>query len=437
MLGQDRSWVCEQLCMQSALIIGAGVAGLAAAQRLAKAGVRVTILEARDRLGGRIYTLRDRKLPVPVELGAEFIHGRPNEVWDILGAENLVVGSLEGDNWCAEDRVLRKCNDFWSRWNTVAREVKKGRGYPDRSFSEFLQTLSVDEETKRSAVEFVQGFNAARADQISLQYLSLSQEESETISGDIPYRVLGGYDRVIKSLSRFDGRAVDIRLNTIVNEIEWRPGHVRANQYEADRAIITLPLGVLQSEAVRFQPDLPEKKSAAKEMVMGHVLKAVLCFKSPFWEEHGLKNLSFLHARGEKFPTWWTMRPIAAPILVGWAGGPPAEELSLKKEEAILGAAMSSLANALKTHPSRLEPRLKAAFVYDWQADRFSLGAYSYVPKGAITAPLRLGEPVADTLFFAGEATNADGLSATVHGAISTGYRAAAELLSSSRKRAA
>jgi monoamine oxidase len=424
--------------MQSVLIIGAGVAGLAAAQRLAEAGIKVTILEARGRVGGRIDTLRDRRLPMPVDLGAEFVHGKPDEIWSIVAGENLVMGSVEGDNWCAENHILRKCNDFGSRWKAVAQQVKKnGKGYPDRSFSEFIETLSFDEETKQSATEFVEGFNAARAEGISLQHLSISREASDSISGDMPYRILFGYDQIVRALSDFDPAAVDIRLNTVVDEIEWRPGHVRANEYEADRAIITLPLGVLQAQAVRFTPDLPEKRIAAQEMVMGQVVKAILCFKSAFWEERGLTNLSFLHARGQTFPTWWTTRPVATPILIGWAGGPPAEALSFKSEDAILSAATTSLANALKMRPASLELRISAAFVRDWQADPFSLGAYSYVPTGAITAPLRLGDPVADTMFFAGEATNADGHSATVHGAIATGYRAAGELLNSLRRKAA
>src|SRR5438128_2041929 len=105
--------------MQSVLVIGAGVAGLAAAGRLANAGFHVTILEARDRIGGRIHTLRDPRLPIPVELGAEFVHGKPKEIWDIVRRENLVVGSLEGDDWCSENHKLKKCNDFWPRWEKV------------------------------------------------------------------------------------------------------------------------------------------------------------------------------------------------------------------------------------------------------------------------------------------------------------------------------
>jgi monoamine oxidase len=423
--------------VQSVLIIGAGAAGLAAAQRLARGGIRVTLLEARERLGGRIHTLCDARLPIPVELGAEFVHGRPDELWNIIRAENLMMGSLEGDNWCSEDRALKKCNNFWSRWNEVARQVKRGKTYPDRSFSEFLNTTKFDEETRQYATQFVEGFNAARAELISMQHLALAQEASERVSGDIPYRIFAGYDQVVRVLSRFDSEHVDVRLNTIIDEIEWRPGYVRANGFEADRAIITLPLGVLQAGMIRFTPDLEGKRTAAQELVMGHVVKAILCFDSMFWEERGLRDLSFLHARGEKFPTWWTTRPIATTILVGWAAGLAAEALSYTAEDAIRRAAIQSLANALKMNPSQLETQLTASFIYDWQADPFSLGAYSYIPVGAITAAIRLAEPIADTLFFAGEATNSDGASGTVHGAIATGYRAADEVLRAAGRRAA
>src|SRR5205085_1815101 len=110
-------------------------------------------------------------------------------------------------------------------------------------------------------------------------------EASERISGDVPYRIFAGYDEVVRVLSGFGSHRVDVRLNTIVDEIEWRPGHVRANQFEADCAIITLPLGVLQAGMVHFSPDLEAKRIAAQELVMGHVVKTILCFDEPFWEE--------------------------------------------------------------------------------------------------------------------------------------------------------
>ncbi|HLH30223.1 MAG TPA: NAD(P)/FAD-dependent oxidoreductase [Terriglobia bacterium] len=423
--------------MQSVIVIGAGLAGLAAAHRLSEAGMYVTVLEARDRIGGRVQTIRDARFPIPVELGAEFVHGKPPEIWGIIRSENLVVGSLEGDDWCAENQVLKRCNDFWPRWERVASHVKRGKSYPDRSFVEFINSLKVDEETRRTSLEFVEGFNAARSDLISMQYLAHAQDTSDRISSDTQFRMFAGLDLVARWFSRFDPRQVDVHLNIPVYEINWQPGRVRVDGFVADSAVVTLPLGVLQSGAVRFHPELREKQSAARDLVMGHVVKIVLCFHSAFWEERGLTKLAFLHARGEKFPTWWTTRPVAAPILIGWAGGPPAEGLAFKGKDEIVNAAIQSLANALKMSPSSVETLLDYAIVADWQSDPFSRGAYSYIPVGAITAPMVLAEPVANTLFFAGEATNSEGISATMHGAIATGYRAADELLRSERSHAA
>ena len=423
--------------MPSVIVIGAGVAGLAAAKKLSSAGAHVTILEARDRIGGRIHTVRDSRFRVPIEVGAEFSHGKPREIWDIVRSENLITGSLEGDDWCSHDHVLKTCNDFWPRWEKVARKIKDGKTYPDQSFSDFINDLKLDVETKAIAVEFVEGFNAARSDRIGMQFLAQAQDTADRISGDTQFRILAGLDQVVRSLSRFDRNLVDLRLNTPVDEIEWTAGRVRAGGFVADRAIVTLPLGILQSGRVRFTPALPEKESAANALAMGHVVKIILGFDSPVWEERGVTSASFIHARDQQVPTWWTTRPVVTPILIGWAGGPPADQLASKGTSFIFDAAIQSLADALKMTPAALESRIRAAVVKDWQEDEFSLGAYSYVPAGAIIAPITLAEPVEGTLFFAGEATNTEGASATVHGAIATGYRAADEILGAERRHAA
>src|SRR5262249_53312149 len=314
-----------------------------------------------------------------IELGAEFLHGKPKEIWQIVKAENLITGSLEGDNWCSEDHALKKCNDFWPKWEQVARQIKKGKTYPDRSFSDFIDSLNLDPETKQVAFEFVEGFNAARPDRIGMQFLAQEQENADRISGDMQFRILAGLDSVVRVLSRFGRDLVDVRVNTTVNEIEWTAGRVRVDGFAADGAVVTLPLGILQAGQVRFIPELPEKQSAANQLIVGHVVKIIICFNSPFWEERGVTRGRFIQPGGGKVPTWWTTRPMVTPILVGWAGGPPAEDLTLKADGLILSAAIESLAHTFKMQPAAVESQIRAAVVKDWQAESFSLGAYSYI----------------------------------------------------------
>src|SRR5262245_58603790 len=185
--------------MASVIVIGAGAAGLAAARNLAMAGVQVTILEARDRIGGRVDTVRDPLFPIPIERGAEFVHGRPPEIQEIIDAEGLVLGTFEGaDNWCFDNGALKKCNDFWEKWESVADAILDDTASEDSSFLEFLQRHpEFDDETRKNAIAYVEGFNAARAKHIGVEYLRLSQKASEQVHGDIPYRILNGYDNVV------------------------------------------------------------------------------------------------------------------------------------------------------------------------------------------------------------------------------------------------
>jgi monoamine oxidase len=409
--------------MGSVIIVGAGVAGLAAARRLVTAGRDVTILEARDRIGGRVDTVHNVLFSIPVERGAEFVHGKPPEIQEAIHARRLMLGSMDdADNWCFKDGALQQCNDFWPRWEKVADAILQERPERDRSFLEFLSDhLEFDEETKKNAIAYVEGFNASHANRIGIEYLRLAQKASGEVGGDTPYRIFPGYDSIVRWL-RSQAPGVKIVLKNRVDEIRWREGYVDINGFEAEQAIITLPLGVVQANSVRFVPDIPEKRAAAQQLIMGSVVKVILRFRSAFWKERGLQKLGFLHSPDRSPRTWWTTYPLNVPILIGWAGGPAAEGMSFDR-------AVDELAQCLKMSRLTLEGELRAAIVADWQRDPFSLGAYSYAPVGAITAPAVLAAPLRNTLFFAGEATNFRGHSGTVHGAIATGYRAAQEVL--------
>jgi monoamine oxidase len=166
---------------------------------------------------------------------------------------------------------------------------------------------------------------------------------------------------------------------------------------------------------------------------MGDVLKVVLRFRTAFWAVKTppfpyLPGLSFLATPGAIIRTWWTSYPLVAPLVTAWIAGPRATLLAGETESALIDRSLATLAQALGVPPRLLEAELEGGYLHNWQADPFARGAYSYVRVGGKEAPARLAEPVAGTLFFAGEATDADGHTGTVHAALASGSRAAKEI---------
>jgi monoamine oxidase len=169
---------------------------------------------------------------------------------------------------------------------------------------------------------------------------------------------------------------------------------------------------------------------------MGPVVRVSLCFATKFWQdEPEMADVSFLFTDDPEFPTWWTSNPLPYPILTGWAAGPNASVHTGRSQDAIIQSAVGALARILELDEGKLRQQLTGAYAHDWQQDPFSRGAYSYASVGGIDAARALAAPVAETLYFAGEAANFDGYNGTVHGAMASGDRAARELLQSTGAR--
>jgi monoamine oxidase len=189
---------------------------------------------------------------------------------------------------------------------------------------------------------------------------------------------------------------------------------------------------VIKANSVAFSPSLPEKQKAMSFLEMGPVIRVSLCFATKFWQDDPeMADLSFLFTDDPEFPTWWTSNSLPYPIFTGWAAGPNAGAHTGRSHDEIIHSAVRALARILELDESKLRRQLSGTYVHDWQEDPFSRGAYSYASVGGFDAAKTLAAPVAETLYFAGEATNFEGYNGTVHGAMATGFRAAGELLQS------
>jgi monoamine oxidase len=431
------------------VIIGAGVAGLAAGGMLSRAGVRVLVLEARDRLGGRVLTVHPPGLHVAVELGAEFVHGRPPQSFELIEDGGLEVSRITGEPFCSDEISLRRC-DFWGRIEKVLDLMMK-EASPQQSFDAFVRQLrdpEISEEDKRAACSYVRGFHAAHPEEISVQSIREGIEAEEKIDGDSQFRLPQGYDRLISALEqKLDRRHLAMELKTTVTHVRWGFGTVEVEAQKSDsrvhafasRLLVTLPLGLLSAKsggdaAVIFDPPLAAKTAALSKLRVGHVIRVSMVFRSRFWAElkaegRTLSNMTFLFSRDPVFPTWWTLTPLDAPVLTGWAPADAAERLSLLSDAQICEQAIQALARVLHLSLDRCRTELLHAYTHNWQNDPYSRGAYSYVAIGGGDTQRELAAPFENTLFFEGEATNFEGHHGTVHGAIASGYRAAEEIL--------
>jgi monoamine oxidase len=425
------------------LILGAGAAGLAAASELAAHNKSVLLLEARPRIGGRIDTLHDPAWPLPIERGAEFIHGKPKPTLDILHASGCLSYDITDTHHLFTNNKLKKQDDFFDAVEKVRALTQKPK--QDLSYQDCIKKFgkSLSPQHKAWARSYIEGFDAADPSTISSHWLADVQKASEEIEGDRLARIVAGYDQLPNFL-RTGIPPHKIELNTTVTHISYNPYGVTVHAtrpasppltFTAKQALITLPASILQTPEgqpghITFDPPLPEKKrEAINSLRTGPVVKVLLRAKEPFWEKLD-PDLNFFHDPNPlaPFPTWWTTLPIRTTILTGWAGGPAAARLAGRSTPDILSEAAAALSTLLKIPRRKIKQQVTAAHVCDWQSEPLSRGAYSYAAVNGAHAAADLARPLHGKLFFAGEATHS-GLTGTVPAALASAHRAAREIL--------
>ena len=403
------------------VVVGAGMAGLAAARRLADAGVAVTVLEARNRIGGRIWT--DASLGAPVDLGAAWIHGTQDNPLMELVAE---VGADTVETDFANVMVLEDAEpvadaDLVSAESACAAALDRvhragADAGPDASVADGLAgAADLDDPLVRWCIaSSVTAEYAADPEELSLRWFGAE----EALDG--PDLILpGGYGELVEHLSH----DIAIRTDTVVTRIEHGgPGvtlTTTRGTVSADRVIVTLPLGVLKAGAVAFDPPLPEaKQRAVRRLGFGVLDKVVLAFDDAHWPAEP----DVFGVAGADAPVTDLVNGLRfgeTPLLIGLSGGANARAREDLPDELAVEAVCTAL---------RL-PRPSGALVTRWAADPFARGSYSFLAVGSSPEDQRaLAEPVGDRLGFAGEATH-DQFFATVHGAYLSGVREAARIL--------
>lgn len=414
---------------QDIVIIGAGISGLAAAAELLRHGRRTTILEATDRVGGRVHTVYDEG--VPIELGAEFLHGQSNSIIQVLRDAALTTHEVAQEERAFSNGKCRRTASFDQMGELIHRiDPMK----PDVSFADFLANQRMRPHFRQRALSFVEGFNAARAERISAHALLRSQISAERMENPSQSRINEGYGALLRHfVNEIRARGGCIQTNAPVQWVGWKEGRVsvrtRASSTAASygAAIVTVSLGVLKAGIIAFDPPLIRKQDAIEGLEFGHARRVSLHFKEHWWGE---PNFGFIHSLDEPLPTWWS-DPRGA-TLTGWAGGPKAEALKSWTTQDLEKAGLEILGRIFSERPSVLGNRLITTHTHNWAQDPWVRGAYSYIPVNGLDLPKLLAAPIDHTLFFAGEATMDDAQSGLVSGALESGLRAAHELLDGS-----
>jgi monoamine oxidase len=415
------------------VIVGAGAAGLMTARELARAGKKVTILEARDRCGGRIYPLPAQEFGYPAEGGAEFVHGAAPVTRALMREAGLSLLPIEGTRWGARNGAFSPNESRLAHAALLHRALSELK--TDLPVAEFLKTHFTDRkyaELRDAVKRMVEGYDAADPDRASTFAL---RDEWMGYGLRQQGRIAGGYGALIKFLvSECRGQGATIHLFSVVTAIEEHRGRIAAycddgTSHEADAAILTVPLPILRD--ISLPHEVHEKVTASTDIGFGNVIKILLRFTTKWWTNCGgydLSDLSFLFSSAT-VPVWWTQHPTEHPVLTGWFAGPKANTVSRLTVSELLNMGLDSLTEIFNVPLHRIKGDLISSQAINWGADVFARGAYSYATPKTREAQTKLRKLDAGAVFFSGEALYGGRDMGTVEAALANGAETAQAIL--------
>ena len=425
--------------MYDVIIIGGGAAGLMAAKLLSEAGKKNLLLEARDRLGGRIHCINS--LSLSAQGGAEFIHGNLQTTFDLLKEAGIKKERLKGA-FCRVTKGKWKIDEnIAPHWELLMKKVNACS--ENISVDEFLTNnfhAKKYEGLRSQFKKYVQGYDAADTKYASILAIKKEMKHED----ESQYRPVPGYDALIGYLAK-----ICLELNSVIKTHEAAIKIINhknnievitsLGKYNAEKLIVAVPLGVLQSAKIsKSFINLPACLSLytkmAKQIGNGSVIKILLQFDKAFWLDK-----DFLKTRNiepplyiftdEKIPTWWTQYPSKAPLLTGWIGGPPAYKMKNYSERRFKTLVMESLASIFSLPKFEIEKRLINYKIMNWSKEPHILGGYSYATLKTEKARKFMNQPYENTFYFAGEYLP-ENSSSTVEAALRSGRAAATKILS-------
>lgn len=410
------------------LVIGAGIAGLRAAEVLVGKGRRVIVLEARDRLGGRIHT--DRSWGVPVELGASWIHGvENNPIAALAAAKGIKTQATDYESVMYGADGKRLPGDALDELESqVAELVEAGReGSPDTdeplraALDRAIEAADLDPSELLNVEMGITGSieHEYATDAVNLSAANFDDGADEE-GGDA--LLPGGYDQVVAAVAN----GLDVRFAHVVSRVDTSGDRAvvvtSQGNFEAAAVVVTVPLGVLKAGSIQFLPALSEPKSRAiATLGMGALSKTCLRFESQFWPDDAelIDIVPSASRRGQWVESLSLAGLVGVPALMMFNAGKFARAVETMTEPQVIASASSALEPAFPGFPAPTG-LLRSA----WSADPFSLGSYSFIGVGASLADREALAAPEGRRFFAGEAGSSDH-AATVHGAYTSGEAAA------------